>query len=170
MTLTVAWLRHGIIPMKYFEKLIDWLAAAPLFVLLAMFNAAVVMRYWMHQPLQWTEEMAGLLMIWIVMLGSVAAERTNQHLAIPMLVDMFSDKVRDVVNAIIGIFSGLFLLYVSYAGYKLSVAAQFKVTDVLRVSYFWIDIAVPVGFVIIAFYMFAGAFKTLRAAFAGGKA
>jgi len=110
------------------------------------------------------------LMIWIVMLGSVAAERTNQHLAIPMLVDMFSDKVRDVVNAIIGIFSGLFLLYVSYAGYKLSVAAQFKVTDVLRVSYFWIDIAVPVGFVIIALYMFAGAFKTLRAAFAGGKA
>ncbi len=156
--------------MKYFEKLIDWLAAAPLFVLLAMFNVAVVMRYWMHQPLQWTEEMAGLLMIWIIMLGSVAAERSNQHLAIPMLVDMFSEKVRDVVNAIIAIISGLFLLYVSYAGYKLSMAAQFKVTDVLRVSYFWIDIAVPVGFVIIACYMFAGAFTTLRAVFAGGKA
>jgi len=157
-------------PMKYFEKLIDWLAAAPLFVLLAMFNVAVVMRYWMHQPLQWTEEMAGLLMIWIIMLGSVAAERSNQHLAIPMLVDLFSEKIRDVINAIISIFSGLFLLYVSYAGYKLSVAAQFKVTDVLRVSYFWIDIAVPVGFVIISIYMFAGAFKSLRAVFAGGKA
>lgn len=156
--------------MKYFEKLIDWLAAAPLFVLLAMFNVAVVMRYWMHQPLQWTEEMAGLLMIWIIMLGSVAAERSNQHLAIPMLVDLFSEKIRDVINAIISIFSGLFLLYVSYAGYKLSVAAQFKVTDVLRVSYFWIDIAVPVGFVIISIYMFAGAFKSLRAVFAGGKA
>ncbi len=76
----------------------------------------------------------------------------------------------DVVNAIVSILSGLFLLYVSYAGYKLSVAAQFKVTDVLRVSYYWIDIAVPVGFVIIALYMFAGAFKSLRAAFAGGKA
>lgn len=156
--------------MKYFDKLIDWLAAAPLFVLLAMFNVAVVMRYWMHQPLQWTEEMAGLLMIWIIMLGSVAAERTNQHLAIPMLVDMFSDKVRDFINAIIGILSGLFLLYVSYAGYKLSMAAQFKVTDVLRVSYFWIDIAVPVGFVIIACYMFASSFKSLRSVFAGGKA
>lgn len=156
--------------MKYFDKLIDWLAAAPLFVLLAMFNVAVVMRYWMHQPLQWTEEMAGLLMIWIIMLGSVAAERTNQHLAIPMLVDMFSDKVRDFINAIIGILSGLFLLYVSYAGYKLSMAAQFKVTDVLRVSYFWIDIAVPVGFVIIACYMFASSFTSLRSVFAGGKA
>ncbi|ANG97658.1 C4-dicarboxylate ABC transporter permease [Brucella pseudogrignonensis] len=156
--------------MKYFEKLIEWLAAAPLFVLLAMFNAAVVMRYWLHQPLQWTEEMAGLLMIWIVMLGAVAAERSNQHLAIPMLVDLFSEKVREVINAVISFLSGLFLLYVSYAGYKLSVAAQFKVTDVLRVSYFWIDIAVPVGFVIISVYMFAGAFKSLRAVFAGAKA
>ncbi|WP_180350115.1 MULTISPECIES: TRAP transporter small permease [Brucella/Ochrobactrum group] len=156
--------------MKLFEKLIEWLAVLPLFILLAMFNIAVVMRYWMQQPLQWTEEMAGLLMIWIVMLGSVAAERSNQHLAIPMLVDMLSEKVRDVVNAIVSTLSGLFLLYVSYAGYKLSVATQFKVTDVLRVSYYWIDIAVPVGFIIIAFYMFAAAFKSLRAAFAGGKA
>ncbi|WP_421565503.1 TRAP transporter small permease [Ochrobactrum sp. EDr1-4] len=167
-------LRHGTLmeinPMKYFDKLVEWSAALPLFVLLAMFNVAVVMRYWIHQPLQWTEEMAGLLMIWIIMLGSVAAERSNQHLAIPMLVDLFSEKIRDVINAIISILSGLFLLYVSYAGYKLSVAAQFKVTDVLRVSYFWIDIAVPVGFVIISIYMFAGAFKSLRAVFAGGKA
>ncbi|KAB2684658.1 TRAP transporter small permease [Ochrobactrum intermedium] len=157
-------------PMKLFEKLIEWLAAVPLFILLAMFNIAVVMRYWMHQPLQWTEEMAGLLMIWIVMLGSIAAERSNQHLAIPMLVDLLSEKLREIINAVVSILSGLFLLYVSYAGYKLSVAAQFKVTDVLRVSYYWIDIAVPVGFVIIALYMFAGAFKSLRAAFAGGKA
>lgn len=156
--------------MKLFEKLIDWLAAAPLFILLALFNVAVVMRYWMHQPLQWTEEIAGLLMIWIVMLGSVAAERDQQHLHIPMLVDAFPEKLRDIINAVVGVASGLFLLYVSYAGYKLAVGAQFKVTSVLRVSYFWIDIAVPVGFVIIALYMFSGAFKTLRAAFAGDKA
>ncbi|ASV83249.1 tripartite ATP-independent periplasmic transporter, DctQ family [Ochrobactrum quorumnocens] len=157
-------------PMKLFEKLIDWLAAAPLLILLALFNVAVVMRYWLHQPLQWTEEISGLLMIWIIMLGSVAAERDNQHLAIPMLVEILPEKIREVINSIISILSGLFLLYVSYAGYKLSVAAQFKVTDVLRISYYWIDIAVPVGFVIIALYMFTGAFKSLRAAFAGGKA
>lgn len=155
--------------MKIFEKLTDWLAAAPLFVLLALFNAAVVMRYWVNQPIQWTEEIAGLLMIWIVMLGSISAERDQQHLHIPMLVDAFPGKIRDLINAIVGIASGLFLLYVSYAGYKLAMAAQFKVTSILRVSYFWIDIAVPVGFVIIAFYMFSGAFKSLRAAFAGGK-
>ena len=96
--------------MKLFEKLIEWLAAVPLFILLAMFNIAVVMRYWMHQPLQWTEEMAGLLMIWIVMLGSIAAERSNQHLAIPMLVDLFSEKLREIINAVVAILSGLFLL------------------------------------------------------------
>ncbi|MBV2143134.1 TRAP transporter small permease [Falsochrobactrum sp. TDYN1] len=156
--------------MKIFEKLIDGLAAAPLFILLVLYNVAVVMRYWLHQPLQWTEEVAGLLMIWIVMLGSVAAERDKQHLHIPMFVDLLPGRLRDMINAVVSIASGIFLLYVSYAGYKLAVGAQFKVTSVLRVSYFWIDIAVPVSFVIIAFYMFSGAYKTLRAAFAGGKA
>lgn len=156
--------------MKFLEKLTDWLAAAPLFILLVVFNIAVVMRYWLNQPLQWTEEIAGLLMVWIVMLGSIAAERSNQHLAIPMLVDLLPEKARAVLNAFISALSGFFLLYVSYAGYKLAIAAKIKITSVLRVSYFWIDIAVPIGFVIIALYLFAGAYKTLRAAFAGAKA
>ncbi|MCV5676267.1 TRAP transporter small permease subunit, partial [Escherichia coli] len=33
------------------------------------------MRYFIGQPLQWTEEMSGMLMIWVVMLGGVVAER-----------------------------------------------------------------------------------------------
>ncbi len=110
--------------------------------------------------------------------GPAAAQDGIVRMVVPMaaggpadfVARTISEKLREIINAVVAILSGLFLLYVSYAGYKLSVAAQLKVTDVLRVSYYWIDIAVPVGFVIIALYMFAGAFKSLRAAFAGGKA
>ncbi|RCS22963.1 TRAP transporter small permease [Phyllobacterium salinisoli] len=153
--------------MKFIGKLVDWLAAVPLFGLLAMFNVAVVMRYWVNQPLQWTEEIAGLLMIWIVMLGAISAERGNQHLTIPLLVDLLPKKARAVFNGAISILTSIFLLYVAYAGYKLAVAAKFKVTSILRISYYWIDIAVPVGFVAIALYMGVSAYKDVRAAFSG---
>ncbi|GAB1583469.1 TRAP transporter small permease [Phyllobacterium phragmitis] len=153
--------------MKFFGKLIDWLAGMPLFALLAMFNVAVVMRYWINQPLQWTEEIAGLLMIWIVMLGAISAERTNQHLAIPMLVDLLPGKARAILNGAVSILTSFFLLYVAYAGYKLAIAAKFKVTSILRISWYWIDIAVPIGFTVIALYMFASAWKDIRAAFWG---
>lgn len=46
------------------------------------------MRYFIGQPLQWTEEMSGMLMIWVVMLGGVVAERDRAHLTIPFLMEM----------------------------------------------------------------------------------
>lgn len=153
--------------MKTIARLIDWLAAAPLFVLLAIFNVAVVMRYWFGQPLQWTEEIAGLLMIWIVMIGGIAAERSDQHLTIPVLIDILPAKAGALINLIISIVSAGFLFYVSYVGFRLASKVQFKVTDVLRVSYFWIDIAVPVGFVCIALYTLHRGFSSAREVFQG---
>ncbi|MGH6762290.1 MAG: TRAP transporter small permease [Phyllobacterium sp.] len=153
--------------MKIIARLTDWLAAVPLFILLVVFNVAVVMRYWFGQPLQWTEEIAGLLMIWIVMIGGVAAERTDQHLTIPVLVDLLSPKVGAFVNLLVSVLSAGFLFYVAYVGLRLAMRVQFKVTDVLRVSYFWIDIAVPVGFVVIALYTLHRGIKTARIAFQG---
>jgi TRAP-type C4-dicarboxylate transport system permease small subunit len=151
---------------KHIARLTDWLAALPLLVLLTIFNLAVVMRYFLDQPLQWTEEIAGLLMIWIVMLGGIAAERDNQHLAIPVLVELLSPKATAAVNLVVSVFSAAFLLYVSYVGLKLALSVHFKVTDILRISYFWIDIAVPVGFVVIALYMLVRGVQQARAAFA----
>jgi TRAP-type C4-dicarboxylate transport system permease small subunit len=152
--------------MKLIARLTDWVAALPLFVLLVIFNVAVVMRYFVDRPLYWTEEVSGLLMVWIVMLGAIAAERDDQHLAIPVLVDLFAPKVTAVVNLVVSVLSATFLLYVSYVGLKLALTVKFKVTSILRVSYFWIDIAIPVGFVVIALYMLAQGVGQARKAFA----
>jgi TRAP-type C4-dicarboxylate transport system permease small subunit len=152
--------------MKTIARLTDWLAALPLLALLVIFNLGVVMRYFVDRPLHWTEEVSGLLMIWIVMFGAVAAERDNQHLAIPVLVDLLPPKVTATVNLVVSLLSAVFLLYVSYVGAMLALSVNFKVTGILRISYFWIDIAVPVGFVVIAAYMVVHGLGQARKAFA----
>lgn len=152
--------------MKTIARLTDWLAALPLLALLVIFNLGVVMRYFVDRPLHWTEEVSGLLMIWIVMIGAVAAERDDQHLAIPVLVDLLPPKVTATVNLVVSLLSAVFLLYVSYVGVMLALSVHFKVTGILRISYFWIDIAVPAGFIVIAAYMVVRGFGQARKAFA----
>ncbi len=39
-----------------------------------------------------------------------------------------------------------------WLGYRLAEMAQFKVTQILKVSWFWIDLAVPVGALATAIY------------------
>lgn len=141
--------------MRVFGKLAEICAALALFILVVMTISAVFMRYFMGQPIQWTEEMSGFLMIWVVMLGGVVAERDRAHLTIPFVVDMLPARIKTVVATLVSIASIGLLLYMAWLGYRLAEMAQFKVTQILKISWFWIDLAVPVG-------AFATAYFTLH--------
>ncbi len=93
------------------------------------------MRYFICQPLQWTEEMSGMLMIWVVMLGGVVAERDRAHLTIPFLMEMLPCKLRRVIAVLVAL-SPSHCCFIWLAGYRLAEMAQFKVTQILKVSWF----------------------------------
>lgn len=138
--------------MRFFGKLVELSAALALFILVVMTIAAVFMRYFIGQPIQWTEEMSGLLMIWVVMLGGVVAERDRAHLTIPFVVDMFPHKIKRIIASLVALLSIGLLVYMAWLGYRLAEMAQYKVTQILKVSWFWIDVAVPVGTLATAVY------------------
>jgi TRAP-type C4-dicarboxylate transport system permease small subunit len=134
-------------------KLWDYAAASILLALVVITITAVTMRYFFGSPLQWTEEVSGLLMVWIVMIGGVAAERDKEHLSIPLLLDCLPKKASNLINLVVCAVSIAGLLYMAFLAYQLAMMAQFKRTQILQISWFWIDIAVTVGAVGIAGYL-----------------
>lgn len=138
--------------MRFFGKLAELSAALALLILVVMTISAVFMRYFMGQPIQWTEEMSGLLMIWVVMLGGVVAERDRAHLTIPFVVDMLPAKIKRIIATLTALASVGLLLYMALLGYRLAEMTQFKLTQILKISWFWIDLAVPVGALATAVY------------------
>ena len=134
-------------------KLWDYAAASILLALVVITIMAVTMRYFFGSPIQWTEEVSGLLMVWIVMIGGVAAERDKEHLSIPLLLDCLPKKAGALINLLVSAVSIAGLLYMAFLAYRLAMMAQFKRTQILQISWFWIDIAVTVGAVGIAGYL-----------------
>jgi len=143
-------------------KIWGWAAGLPLFVLVVVTIAAVFMRYVVGAPLHWTEEVSGLLMVWIVMIGGVAAEREDQHLTIPLLPDALPRRIGLAMNIAVSTFSIAVLFYMAWLAYELASRAQYKRTQILDVSWFWIDIAVTVGCVCMAVYMGMRVLRYLR--------
>src|ERR1700742_4456815 len=48
--------------------------------------AGVVSRYVMHSPLIWSDELASILFLWLVMLGAVVAFRRAEHMRMTAIV------------------------------------------------------------------------------------
>ncbi len=50
----------------------------------------------------------------------------------------------------------------AYLAYGLSMRAQYKLTQILQISWFWIDIAVTVGCAVMAVYTLARVYRHFR--------
>lgn len=139
--------------MRFFARIPVLIAGGALASLVSITVVSVIARYVFGAPFHWLEEVSGLLMIWIVMVGAISCERDGQHLAIGMLTDALPWRLRLLVELVITLLSLAVLGYLAVLGWRLAAGAQDKLTDILEISWFWIDVAVPVGAVGAGIYM-----------------
>lgn len=131
--------------MKYLAGLTSALGALMIAVLVTITFASVFMRYVMGAPIQWTEEVSAILMIWIVMLGAVSCEWHRQHLTIDFAVEWLPPRLRSLVAVAVALLSIAVLVAMAWLAWSLAQSAGFKKTQILGVSWFWIDLAVVLG-------------------------
>jgi C4-dicarboxylate transporter DctM subunit len=80
------------------DRLLDWAIAAVMAVLSAVVGLQVVGRHLLQQPLPWTEEVARLLLVWLMCIGGVAALRRGHHPRVTALVRLLSPERRLAVD------------------------------------------------------------------------
>lgn len=114
---------------------------------------SVFMRYVANAPVHWMEEVSGICMIWIVMIGAVIAERDGNNLSIPLFIDKLKPRMRALISLLVGLVSIGLLVFIAWLAYGLASKVAFKLTGVLKISWFWIDIAVPLGMLGMAIYI-----------------
>lgn len=67
-------------------RLLEWLIAACLAVMVVMVFGNVVLRYAFNSGIATSEELARLAFVWMVFLGAIVAMRERGHIGIDMLV------------------------------------------------------------------------------------
>ena len=89
-----------------YYRLLDWLLAASVGVLIVPVTIQIVSRFtdWFPHYI-WTEEMARFLFIWMVMLGAMVGIRDGSHFDVDVWPEM---KPRP--NAVLRIISNVFIL------------------------------------------------------------
>ncbi|WP_027800975.1 TRAP transporter large permease [Paraburkholderia dilworthii] len=120
-------------------------AAALLAVEIVVMLAGVVSRYVFHQPLVWSDELAGILFLWLAMLGAVLALRRGEHMRMTALVSRLSPQRRAFVDTLATAASiGLLALLIAPA-YNYASGEAAIVTPALQISNAWRALALPIG-------------------------
>jgi len=105
----------------------------------------IVARYVFHAPIVWTDELAGILFLWLAMLGSVIAFQRGEHMRMTAIVGMLAPGMRAFLDVVAIAASLAFLLLVVHPAYDFAVDEVYVRTPALDIVNSWRAAALPVG-------------------------
>lgn len=124
----------------------ETLAVAALGVMVASVAWGVFTRYVTAQSATWATELAGLAFTWVVFLGAAGALRRRMHVGIDVLTAALPPRAEKALGSAMDLIVLVFLAYTTYLAGLISVEAISRPSPVLRISFFWIYLAVVLGF------------------------
>jgi len=122
---------------------------AALIVLLAamalIIFANVVLRYTTSQSIEWAEEVARHLMIWLTFLGAGPVLRYGGHIAVDNLQDSLPRAAAVALRVLIAVLMCGFSGFMVWYGLQYMDRTQYQLTASTQVSMAWVYAAMPVG-------------------------
>ncbi|HEY1610423.1 MAG TPA: TRAP transporter large permease subunit [Paraburkholderia sp.] len=123
------------------DRVVDWVSQGVAGCLVAvevmLLFAGVVGRYAFNHPLVWTDELAGILFLWLVSLGAVIALRRTEHMRMTVVVSRLGPRGRRLAGClaaalVVGVALCLIIPGLTYAQQQAAV-----LTPVLQLPASW---------------------------------
>jgi tripartite ATP-independent transporter DctM subunit len=105
------------------DRALQWLVAVLVTAQAAVVGLQVVARHVLRQPFPWTEEVARLLLVWLMCAGGILALRHGQHPRVTALVRLFSDARRAAIDRGLRLVLLAFFLLLIVPAWRLTVAS-----------------------------------------------
>jgi TRAP-type transport system small permease protein len=143
--------------MDVFEKALMRVNRAALVLLLAamaiIIFANVVLRYTTSESIEWAEEVARYLMVWLTFLGAGPVLRYGGHIAVDNLQDSLPPRAAEALRVLIAALLFGFFGFMVWFGVMYVERAQFQMTPTTQVSMGWVYAAMPVGGVLLVLHL-----------------
>ena len=107
--------------------------------------SGVSARYLFQRPLIWSDELAGILFLWLAMLGAAVAFQRGEHMRMTAFVGMVRPRTRAFFEVLAVAAPLAFLALVLHPAYEFASDEIFVTTPALDISNLWRAAALPVG-------------------------
>jgi TRAP-type C4-dicarboxylate transport system permease small subunit len=110
-------------------------------------NIQVFYRYVLNAPLQWPEELARYLFVWITYVGLVKVVKENKHYRIDFFLTRMPQRMQRYFKIFFDILVVLFLLFALYGSVPLLLANRVLLSPAMQVTIDVLYLAFPVAII-----------------------
>lgn len=147
--------------MKIINKLEEWIGGTLFILIFLILIAQILARQVFHAPLNWSEELARLLFVYVGMLGISVGIRSQQHVYIDFITNLLPEKVKKLTNSLVQIFIFACLIAFVHFGLKLFFKAENDIFT-LGISEKWMYGSLPLLACLMLFRFFQAQFENYK--------
>jgi tripartite ATP-independent transporter DctM subunit len=129
---------------------LEWPAVALIVAEVAILLAGVISRYALHEPLAWTDELAGVLLLWIAMLGAAIALLRGEHMRLTFLLERLAPSWRERAETLGLLLTLAFLVLIAQPAVMFAVHEHPITTPALGIPNSVHAAALPAGVLLMA--------------------
>lgn len=137
------------------------LAKALLAGITVLVFVAAISRF-LGSPVEWSDDMAQLLFVWLCVFGANRAMRMKMHMAMDYLIRRFARTPRWIVEMSNGFLMLGFLLTLAWSGYNLTMLNRQRIFGDSGLSYAWVTIAIPAACALMSIEVIVHMIRSVR--------
>jgi TRAP-type C4-dicarboxylate transport system permease small subunit len=119
----------------------------------------VVFRYVLGRPLDWSEEMARYLFVWLSVLGAALGVQKGGHFGLDFLQRMRSGSGKRFVRVFVYFLMAVVVLVILFQGIKLVQMTIPQESPAMSISMAWAYASLPTGAGLMAFHLLTALIK-----------
>lgn len=138
-------------------------------VLLAV--GQILLREVFETGLFWADEVIKLIVLWLAMVGSVAATRDNRHIRIDALSHLLPEKSVEVIRIVVDVFAAIVCAVIAFQAWRyLRLEIEFEDTVLIDVPAWIAHVVLPAAFALISYRFGVGVIRQVVALVRGSRA
>lgn len=139
------WQRGVLATERVLARLVELPAALLVLAEVMVLFLGVIMRYFVHMPMVWSDELAAVMFIWLAMLGAVVALQRGEHMRMTAIVGALPPRRQAVLETLAVAAPVIFLVALIHPALEYAEDEMFVTLPAMDVPNAWKAAALPVG-------------------------
>lgn len=128
----------------------DSIISLLLFGMIALAAAQILMRNAFDSGIIWADPLLRIMVLWLGLLGALAATRENKHISIDLLTRFVSGTIRDITRSITSLFSAAVSALLAYHSLRFVIMEYESKSNAFSDVPAWImELILPIAFALI---------------------
>ena len=112
----------------------------------------IVLRQFFDGTIVWADELIKIIVLWLAMVGSIAAARDNRHILIDVLSHVLQDKLEVATRILVDLFAAAVCVVIAWQAWRyLQIEIEWEETVLLDTPAWIAHVIVPAAFLLIGY-------------------